>query len=308
MLRIVKRSEPLSVRNLALVIYGAPGVGKTTLACTSDRPLLIDFENGAPRAAIRADTIQVEKWSDVVDLSAEDLSDYGTVVIDTLSAAQMCLATHLLSTNPRLRNSGSSLSLPGWGELKTSFTAFLSQLRSFGKDLVVVAHMEEEKSGDDLRQKIAGMGGSTDEVHRFSDAICRFSVQGNRFLDFTPDDVRTGKDPAGLGRIRVPNAKDAKFSGFLHRVMEDIRGAMRRNAGIASEQEIALSDFGAEVRHAEDVDAINGLIARAQELGDAAKQLLHSRARGLGLVFRPEAKGYVHPDVVVPVPGHGSPV
>ena len=50
-LKIVQPSEPLPVDNLVLTLYSAPGWGKTSLACTADKPLLLDADKGSHRAS-----------------------------------------------------------------------------------------------------------------------------------------------------------------------------------------------------------------------------------------------------------------
>ena len=42
-----------SRQTFSAIIYGSPGIGKTTLACSAPKPLLIDFDRGVSR--VRAD-------------------------------------------------------------------------------------------------------------------------------------------------------------------------------------------------------------------------------------------------------------
>src|SRR5690606_38238567 len=50
-LKITKASDPLTVEQLIVCIYGPPGLGKTTLGFSARKPLLLDFDRGAHRAA-----------------------------------------------------------------------------------------------------------------------------------------------------------------------------------------------------------------------------------------------------------------
>ena len=83
MLKILSASEPLPVEQLVVAIYGQPGIGKTTLAFTAEAPLLLDFDKGAYRAAGRKDTVQIEAWPDVTNITEADLAPYKTVIVDT---------------------------------------------------------------------------------------------------------------------------------------------------------------------------------------------------------------------------------
>ena len=58
-LKILSAAEPITVDRITLALYGDPGVGKTTLAFSADKPLLFDFDNGAHRASNRKDTVRV---------------------------------------------------------------------------------------------------------------------------------------------------------------------------------------------------------------------------------------------------------
>ena len=43
----------LEDKKFSCIIYGAPGVGKTTLACSAPRPYLIDLDKGIERVNAR---------------------------------------------------------------------------------------------------------------------------------------------------------------------------------------------------------------------------------------------------------------
>ena len=56
---LIKKPNELVVKtNLSALIYGQPGMGKTTLALSAPHPLLLDFDGGIHRvnAALRVDT------------------------------------------------------------------------------------------------------------------------------------------------------------------------------------------------------------------------------------------------------------
>ena len=86
-IKIIPASTPITVSTICVVIYAVPGSGKTSLAQTASRPLLLDFDRGAHRSANRKDTVQVSAWSDVTAIGADDLNDYDTVIVDTAGRA-----------------------------------------------------------------------------------------------------------------------------------------------------------------------------------------------------------------------------
>ena len=86
MSKIKKKSEITLPQKVVGCIVGTPGIGKTTLALSAPKPLLLDCDNGIHRvqAEYRTDCVQVESYEDILDVLQEDLSDYETIVIDTL--------------------------------------------------------------------------------------------------------------------------------------------------------------------------------------------------------------------------------
>ena len=47
---LIKKSNEIKVvKNIKIMIYGQAGMGKSTLALSAPRPLLLDFDNGVKR-------------------------------------------------------------------------------------------------------------------------------------------------------------------------------------------------------------------------------------------------------------------
>ena len=156
-LKIIRADEPIKVDQLVVTIYGPPGLGKSTLAFSANNALLLDFDRGAHRAANRGDSVQVDSWNDVTSISEADLSNYSTVAVDTAGRALDQLSADIIRRNPKMGRGG-ALTLQGYGQLKSEFTAWLKHLRTMGKDVVLIAHSSEDKSGDDIIERIDMQG------------------------------------------------------------------------------------------------------------------------------------------------------
>src|ERR1700677_586989 len=155
MLKIVKASEPMTVSQLVLCIYAAPGLGKTTLGYTAEDPLDFDCDHGAYRAKNRKDTVTVNSWKDIEVVTPEDLTAYKTIILDTAGRALDYLTDDIITKNPK-HGRGGALTLQGYGELKSRFTTWLKALRRLGKDVVLIAHMDEQRQGDDMIERLDG--------------------------------------------------------------------------------------------------------------------------------------------------------
>lgn len=291
-LKITRASDPIPVERLNIVLYGAPGLGKTSLAFTAEAPLLLDFDNGAHRAPNRKDVVRVENWADVGNITAEDLAPFKTIVLDTAGRALDAITADIIRTDPKGHKNG-ALTLPGYGTLKTRFGAFLKLMNSFGKDVILLAHMDEQRNGDDVIERLDVQGGSKGEIYKAADAMGRLTIEnGKRWLKFSPTDAAFGKNPAQLDPLPIPGVSDPQFAGFLGRVIDITK---ERLNSLSDDQKAALAEqtwFNTELPKVDSADGINALIERATNSGKACKTLLHRRATELGLTFDAVAGKY----------------
>lgn len=227
-LRIVPASDPLSIENIVLTIYAAPGLGKSSLSFTADKPLMLDFDRGAHRAATRGDSVPVSSWADVASMTAEDLAPYSTIIVDTAGRALDALAADIIAGNPKAGRGDGSLTLQGYGTLKSRFAQWQSFLRSLKKDLVLVCHMDEQKNGDETQERIDAQGASRNEIYKSSDAMCRVRLDSKdaRYLDFDPRQGGFGKNPAQLPKIAFPDPRENPR--VLADVIAQIKGSINR--------------------------------------------------------------------------------
>jgi hypothetical protein len=147
-MKIVKSTESIAVDHPVIGIYGQPGIGKSSLGYSAKDPLTLDFDNGAHRAVNRKDTWIIERWSDVGELDADALAPYSTIIVDTVGRLLDLLSADIIESNPKMGRDG-SLTLQGFGTLKSRFRQWMTQLRLMGKDVVLIAHAREEKDNDD---------------------------------------------------------------------------------------------------------------------------------------------------------------
>lgn len=293
-LRITKSTDAIEVKNLTLCIYATPGVGKTTLAFTADKPLLLDFDRGSYRAGNRGDVVQVEQWGDIGAITQADLSPYKTLIVDTAGRALDCLTATIISENPKLGRGG-ALTLQGFGELKARFISWTKLVRSFGLDVVLLSHSDEQRSGDDLIERLDIQGGSKNEIYKASDVMGRLYLQGGkRTLNFSPTDTAFGKNPAQLAPLSVPNYSEQP--AFLAGVLTQVKAALNKQGNDQKEVAGMLADWKASIESDATLEHFNQQLPKTQaadeRIRDNVKRMLVKAAKAHGFTFDANASKF----------------
>ena len=139
-LKIVRGVVPSASKT---VLYGPEGVGKTTLAASTPRPLILDTEGGTRR--INCDRVACSDWKSLTLAIAElavNAQGYQTVVVDSIDWAERQLIDWMLQTSGK-----SSIEDYGFGkgyvilcEHMAKFLTACDKLVAAGINVVLVAH------------------------------------------------------------------------------------------------------------------------------------------------------------------------
>lgn len=289
-LRIVKASDPVLVERLNLCIYAPPGVGKTTLAFTADDPLLLDFDKGVHRAANRKDSVKIGAWADA-DMTAEELEPYKTVVVDTAGRALDFLSVDIIKGNPKAGRGDGSLTLQGFGTLKARFGAWLKMLNTFGKDVILVAHMDEQRSGDDIIERLDVQGGSKGEIYKSVDAMGRIFIRDKkRVIDFSPRENSFGKNPANLDVLSIPDISINNH--FLADTIASIKAKLNELTADQKAQQQAVEEWCSMIREFSDAEDFNRNLSQVKKAPHAAQLFFAQHAKQLGCSFNAQSKVY----------------
>jgi hypothetical protein len=291
MITITKASDPIEVKQITVTIYAPPGVGKTSMGFTASDPLLFDFDKGAYRSQFRKDSVQVNEWNDVDGMTIQDLAAYKTVIVDTAGRALDSLAAALIAKNPKFKGFGGQLTLQGFGALKAAFIGWLKLLHSAGKDVVLIAHMDEQKDGDTIIERLDITGGSKAEIYKVADAMGRIKIQGNqRTLNFNPSDTAYGKNPAQLPILQVPDY--GKEPQFLAEVIQGIKDKLNESSEAALAETARIRELRESFEHFEDADAFTKQVAKMAKAQPKDKTLLVEVAAAKGFIFDKSAKTF----------------
>lgn len=148
---LIRKPNEIQIQGkIKMLIYGQPGMGKTTMALSAPDPLLIDCDNGVQRVnpAHISDTVQVSSYNDVLAVLNEDLSPYKSLVIDTAGKLLDFIAAYVIARNPKLGRANGAPTLQGYGEIKAEFSQFCKLVMSKDKHLIFVAHRQTRTEGD----------------------------------------------------------------------------------------------------------------------------------------------------------------
>jgi phage nucleotide-binding protein len=201
---LIKKPNELTQSKIKLkgLIYGQPGIGKTSLALSAPKPLLIDFDNGLRRVAkqYQTDSVQIESYQNLLDiLTKENISNYETIVIDTLGKMIDRIADWLAVSNPKVKQADGQLSMKGWGNVKGEFQRLLKLLESKNKSVIFIAHEKEEKTGDEVMKRPDVAGSSGKDIVKELDFMGYMSMKGGkRTIDLAPNEAYYAKNSLGL--------------------------------------------------------------------------------------------------------------
>ena len=170
--------------NIAMILYGRGGVGKTTFAASAPKPLLIDFENGSKFLGERGfscSVVRMKEWfthDDLLQLK-EVLPNFDTVILDPIGEAMEKLINSKALDGKKFRQSDGTLSMAGWGEAKKQMKSLVKWLRDSGKNVILVAHVAEGKDGENTTYRIQIATKLSDELPTMVDIISYMGVRKN---------------------------------------------------------------------------------------------------------------------------------
>ena len=217
---LIKKPEEQPIKKTILGgIYGQPGIGKSTVALSLPRPLLIDVDHGLHRvqAEYRCPSVRVESYADVVNVLKEDLSEFDTICIDTLGKLIDFMCDQAVKENPKLAQSDGTFSQKGWGVVKNYFKQLVKDLERLDKNLVFVAHEKEERQGDEkyIRPDVSGSSGK-DIVKEFDFMGYMEMIGRKRSITFSPSSKVYAKNSLNLSDyVEVPTLNKGDKNTFL---------------------------------------------------------------------------------------------
>ena len=231
---MIRKPSEMNFENkkFAMIISGVAGIGKTTLALSSPKPLFIDLDKGISRveARFRTDTDEVESFEELKqDLTTTDLSSYETIVIDTGGKLLEMLKKVVIKEDSKNGKRDGNLSLQGYGAIKKKFREFIEFVKSLNKHLIIVFHASEVQLENDLTGlRIRMEGSSRDEVWDDIDIGGFVEMRGkNRTIGFSNCERYYAKGTHSVrGIYEIPyldnSTKNTFVSDLFKKMKEDL--------------------------------------------------------------------------------------
>lgn len=305
-----KPSELAYNSTIKALVYGQPGLGKSTLALSTPNPVLFDFDGGIQRVngAFQCPTLQVQDWTEVLQALQElekDSNDFKTIVIDTAGKMLDYMSTYIIQQDNRLGKRDGSLTLQGFGARKIMFINFLKRVSMMGKHVIFVAHEREEKDGD-IRIVRPEIGGSSaGDLIKELDLVGYMQAIGNkRTISWTPQEKFYAKNTCNLSPMQeIPVIIDAQgkivgHNDFMSKIFENYDNYLKQESNTRKEYDELISEIEGEVACICDAEQANSYVLSMKDkkqIWDSnahAKSLITDRCKELGLKFNKTTKKY----------------
>ena len=304
---LIRKSTELNIpTNVKMMIYGQAGMGKSTVALSAPKPLLLDFDNGVKRMNMahleNIDTVQVTSWNDVQLVLQEDLSVYQTIVVDTIGKMMDFIITYKCGTRqPSIRD---------WGGINAEFSWMTRTLSSLKKHIIFVTHRDTRKEGDDtvfipaLREKSYNSIVTELDLLGYLEMKSERGVQ-RRTITFDPTSRNDGKNTCNLPSVmEVPTILDkngnptTKNDFISTRIIAPYLTMLQSKKAEQEAYNKVLSDITGRLELVADAASANDFIAHIDDFNHVgsskmkASMMLAAKAKELGLIFNKETKTY----------------
>jgi hypothetical protein len=280
---LTKPNELVMKETYAGLIYGQPGVGKSTLALSGVNPVCIDVDRGMYRVEKRyqVPSLQVESCQQVLDLlNSNELNGFDTIVIDTLGKLVGSMEEYVAQKNPKLRQGNGQLTQQGWGQLKIEFRALIKLITGKNKSILFVAHESEEKEGDATKKRPDVPGSARKDIVKELDFMGYMEMSGNkRTISFSPSGAYYAKNSMGLDSVlEIPGIQTGN-SFIKDVVVSAMRNRREQDKAQAGPYDELIKKIDAMVNAARDVAGVNEAYEKLAALDHIWDSKIYARSK-----------------------------
>ncbi len=310
-MNFVKATEVKPKMTFSFLIYGPTGIGKTTAALSSPKPVaLVDFDGGITRVDAcftpGAMIAQIDKWEGYVSM-VQTLAGVpaATVIIDTVGKELDMIQSYVLCQPKYAEKKLTKPSLQAYGDIGVEFKGFNRGLKTSGKNVGYSAQEVEttvkNTKGEDIRyhQPACGSDKNKTEILQDLDLVGRMFMEGDRtFITFDPSESHYAKNTCGLPHIiEVPRCASEDQNILFTWIHQLYTEQQEKNLNMAPYY-AQLSELTGLVSRIEDKEKANKFVSYAKTVDwklDAKAKVMaafQERVTKLGLTFNNQSGLY----------------
>ena len=302
---LIKKASELEIPStLKLMVYGQAGMGKTTFALSAPNPLLLDFDGGVKRVNQEhlKDTVQITKWQEVQQVLQENLSEYQTIVIDTIGKMMDFIITYKCGTRqPRVQD---------WGGINQEFDWLIRAVSSLNKNIVFVAHRDTRKEGDEtvfvpaLREKNYNKIVTELDLLGYMEMRAE-NGQQHRTITFDPTSRNDGKNTCNLPSVMmIPNIidKTGKITGkndfITNSIIAPYKAMLSAKQAAKQDYDKVCIEIDELIDTVTDADSANNFMEVVKSIKHVGSSLTYARTKfgekvkELGITYNAKTKSY----------------
>ena len=307
---LIKKPSELSVKaTLSVLIYGQPGIGKTTLGVSAPNAVLFDYDGGVQRinGAHQVATLQPTSWEDTstaLKEIAEEMPEVQTIVIDTVGKMLDYMSAYIIRNDAKMAMRDGSLSLKGYGVRKQMFVNFIKQLALMGKNVIFIAHEREDRRGEETFKRPEIGGSSANDLIKELDLVgYMYAIGKERVITFDPAEYYYAKNTCNLpAAIKLPVVVDetgkASQNVAMANIVKSYETAQVKRQSMTAEYEQVLDIIAETMTYATDADSLNEAMTKVfglEQIYDSllkAQRAVNNKAKELGLTYNKISKKY----------------
>lgn len=309
---IKKPSEIAPKSTISVLVYGEPGIGKTTIACSAPNPVLFDYDGGVQRinGAHQVPTLQPTSWEDTnaaIEEIEREMPEVQTIVIDTAGKMLTFMEDYIKVKNPKMKQFDGSLSIKGFGVRKQMFVDFINRLSMMGKNVIFVAHEKEEKRGDEWVKRPEIGGSSAADLIKELDLVGYMRAIGKqRTIAFNPTENYYAKNTCSLPEIEAlpvtvdENGEAVGTNNYFSLVVDKYNAfqlAKQKKTADYAELMDVIEGMITECADADTLNEVLGKLGNIEHIYNSkliAGRMLNKKASELGFKFDKLTKQYVN--------------
>lgn len=288
---------------LKALIYGQPGIGKSTVSLSAPNSVLIDCDNGVRRIKPehRRPFLPVKSYDEVLALLAGDeVKPFETLVFDTGGKLLDYMGQWIIKNEPKMGRKDGALTLQGYGVRKYEFINLLKRITIMQKHVIFVAHELEEKDSESryIRPEIGGSSGG--DLIKELDLVGYMEAIGKkRTISFSPSEKFYAKNSAQLDDvIEVPQLAKGQPNVFISNIIAICKHAIEDENEQSKAYDALMVQIKDNIDGIKDVKTANAALkslSTVEHVWDSkakAWDMLQAKTAELKLTFNQKDKKY----------------